>query len=114
MDTAPRSDMTDALYQVVEEAESLLHALADDPDGRLAALRERVQGTVDAARARLAEMQTTAERPLERAASATEQWVQENPWTTVALCAGVGIAIGMLLARRTGRPARAADERDAQ
>jgi ElaB/YqjD/DUF883 family membrane-anchored ribosome-binding protein len=110
MDTTASSPITDALNHVVAEVEAILQSLADDQDPKLSALRERVQGTVDAARARLEEIASVPGRPLERAATATEHWVRENPWTTVALCLGAGVLMGMLVGRALRRVARAADE----
>jgi ElaB/YqjD/DUF883 family membrane-anchored ribosome-binding protein len=108
MDTPASSPITDALHHVIAETEAILQSLADDQDPKLSALRERVQGTVDAARARLEQIESAPERPLERAATATEHWVRENPWTTVALCLGAGVLVGMLVGRTLRRAARAA------
>lgn len=99
------TDLGDELRNVVDHAEALLGALSDDGDARLDRLRERVLGSIDTARARLADMERDSERPSERAAAAFERWMLENPWTAVAIGAGVGLAIGFLL---SGRGARAA------
>jgi ElaB/YqjD/DUF883 family membrane-anchored ribosome-binding protein len=106
MDTAAAGTVADALHEVIEHAEALLGTLEAEPDARLSALRERVADTVESARARLAEFENAPHRPIERIASAAEQWVAENPWATVAICAGVGLALGVLLARglRRGAP----------
>ncbi len=88
------------LRNVVDHAEALLDALSDDGDARLAALYDRVSDSIDTARARLAEIGADADRPSKRAAAAVERWMMENPWTAVAIGAGVGVLIGMLLSRR--------------
>jgi ElaB/YqjD/DUF883 family membrane-anchored ribosome-binding protein len=88
------------LRNVVDHAEALLEALADDSDAGLSALYERVSDSIDTARARLAEINSDAGRPSERAAAALERWMMENPWTAVAIGAGVGVLIGALLSRR--------------
>ncbi len=87
------------LRSVVDHAQALLDALSDDSDARLAALYDRVSDSIDAARARLAEISAEADRPSERAAAAFERWMMENPWTAVAIGAGVGMLIGVLLSR---------------
>jgi ElaB/YqjD/DUF883 family membrane-anchored ribosome-binding protein len=97
------TDLGEELRSIVDHAEALLGALADDGDARLGALRERVSASIGTARERLAEIDHDAERPSERAAAAFEHWISENPWTAVAISAGVGLAIGYLL---SGRPAR--------
>jgi ElaB/YqjD/DUF883 family membrane-anchored ribosome-binding protein len=104
-----RTDLGEQLRDIVDHAEALLGALADDGDARLDALRERVFNSIGTARARLAEMEGDSERPSERAAAAFERWINENPWTAVAISAGVGLAIGFLLSgRRAPAPPTAA------
>ncbi len=94
----------DDLRNVVDHAAALLDALDDGGDARLSGLRERVAGSIDTARARLEEMASDAQRPTERAVAAFEHWINDNPWTAVAIGAGIGLVIGVLLSRR-GAPA---------
>jgi ElaB/YqjD/DUF883 family membrane-anchored ribosome-binding protein len=92
--------LSEELRNIVDHAEALLDALSDEGDARLAALYERVSDSIDTARARLAEINADADRPSERAAAAFERWMTENPWIAVAIGAGVGMLIGVLLSRR--------------
>jgi ElaB/YqjD/DUF883 family membrane-anchored ribosome-binding protein len=92
------------LRNIVDHAEALLAALPGEDDARLESLRARVFDSIGTARERLAEMDSDADRPTERAAAAFERWITENPWTAVAIGASVGLAIGVLLSRRH-RPA---------
>jgi ElaB/YqjD/DUF883 family membrane-anchored ribosome-binding protein len=108
METPADTQVTDALHQVIAETEAILAALEADDDVRLRALRQRVQETVDTARARLAEIESAPERPLERTVDTIESWMRENPWTTVALCAGVGMFAGLWVGRRLRARARGA------
>ena len=85
------------LRSIVDHAEALLKALADDGDPRLDALRERVCGSIDTARERLAEFDREADRPGDRVAAAVQRWIRENPWTAIAIGASVGLVIGVLL-----------------
>jgi ElaB/YqjD/DUF883 family membrane-anchored ribosome-binding protein len=100
------TELDEELRNVVDHAEALLAALSGDGDARLDHLRERVSDSIDTARARLADLDRDGERPSERAAAAFEGWIHENPWTAVAIGAGLGIAIGLLLSRRGTRAAR--------
>jgi ElaB/YqjD/DUF883 family membrane-anchored ribosome-binding protein len=88
------------LRNIIDHAEALLDALSAEGDARLEALRARVLDSITKARERLAEMDGDADRPTERAAAAFERWIAENPWTAVAIGAGVGLAIGVLLSAR--------------
>jgi len=99
IDTAGRG-LADELRNVVTQAEELLHAIGDHSDDTLGALRQRVHESVDAARARLADMEEETARMTDRAATAAENYVQENPWAAVAIGAGIGLVAGALLMRR--------------
>lgn len=92
--TAERSAaLADELRNVVIQAEALLQALDADKDDAVAALRDRVQSAVTAARARLEEAEKQAAAMAQRASIASEAYVRENPWTVV----GGAVATGLLL-----------------
>jgi len=101
--------LEEELRNIVDHAEALLEALADDGDAKLDQLRERVRASIDSARSRLDELLADAERARERAADACEGWMQENPWTVIALSAAVGLLAGWLLAGRGRRRTPSAD-----
>jgi ElaB/YqjD/DUF883 family membrane-anchored ribosome-binding protein len=107
--------IAEELRNVVNQAEELLGALGGG-DATLESLRERVYASIDTARERLAEIEDQANRAGSRLAAAAEVWVQENPWTALALGAGIGFAIGMLLTRgrRRRRPAASSANAEAQ
>ncbi len=93
------------LRSIVDHAEALLEAISDEGDPKLSSLRERVSASIETAREHLDEMQSDAERASEKAAAAFGRWIEDNPWTAVAIGAGIGLAIGMVLAaRRRGAP----------
>lgn len=92
------------LRNIVDHAEALLEAISDEGDPKLSSLRGRVSASIETARTHLDEMQIDAERASEKAAAAIARWIDENPWTAVAISAGAGLAIGMVLAARGRRP----------
>jgi len=96
--------LAEELRKVLKQAEALLGSIGEDSDGGLSSLRDRVHESVDAAKSRLAELEQHANRASQRAASATEAWVRENPWTAIAVVGTIGLLIGTLLARRGGAP----------
>ena|SRR5687767_548948 len=98
--------LADELRNVLSHAEALLRAIGGDSDEALAALRERVNLSIDTAKARLADLEAQAGEVSQRAAVAAETWVRDNPWTAVAICLSVGLVIGTLLGggRRSARP----------
>lgn len=98
--TAQRSAaLMDELRNVVIQAEALLKAIGEDKNEALNVLRERVSSTVEAARVRLAELETRAGLAAQRASVATEAYVRENPWTVVGAAAAAGLILGALFTR---------------
>lgn len=91
------------LRNIIDHAAALLEAISDEGDPKLSALRERVSASIETARSHLDDMQTDAERASERAAEAVAGWIEANPWAAVAIGAGAGLAIGLLLAPRRRR-----------
>ena len=97
------------LRRIVEQAEQLLGTVGVDGD-QLGALRDRVNDTVSQARDKLADLEREARASGKRAAAATETWVRANPWTALAIGAGIGLIIGAVLLGRGGPGA--ADDTD--
>ncbi|HEU5177689.1 MAG TPA: DUF883 family protein [Burkholderiales bacterium] len=69
------------LRAVAREAEELLQATADQTGARVEELRERAKDALEAARG-------------------IDDQVRKNPWAAVAIAAGVGLVIGLLLSRK--------------
>lgn len=63
-------------------------------------LRERAEGALQQARESLEAIEKDVVRRGREAAHATDQWVHKNPWSSIGIGAGVGLLIGMLIARR--------------
>ena len=77
------------LKTVVGDAEDLLKATASQGGEQIARIRARAEQSVRAARARLND-----------AGGELDQQVREHPWTAVGIAAGVGLVLGILLARK--------------
>ncbi|HXE50946.1 MAG TPA: DUF883 family protein [Ramlibacter sp.] len=85
---------------VVKDAEELLrHAATDAGDGYDEA-RARLERSLKAARAELESMEKAVMESTRRAARATDGYVHEHPWESIGIGAGVGLLLGMLIARR--------------
>jgi ElaB/YqjD/DUF883 family membrane-anchored ribosome-binding protein len=87
------------LRNVVHEAEELLRAVGDGGDAALETLRSRVYGAIDAAKDRLGAMEEQARLATQRAAIATENYVEQRPWTVVSASLAVGLVLGALFTR---------------
>jgi len=88
------------LRVVVADAEELLRATAGQAGEKVAVARERIQESLATAKARLDVAQEELLERTKQAARATDEYVHENPWRAVGIAAGVGVIIGMLIARR--------------
>lgn len=84
---------------VVADAEELLRATAGQAGEKVAAARERIQENLAAAKVRLGDAEEMVVARTKQAAKATDQYVHENPWKAIGIGAGVGLIIGMLIAR---------------
>ena len=84
---------------VVADAEDLLRATAGQAGEKVSAARERIQENLAAAKQRLAAAQDAVVARTKEAAKVTDEYVHENPWKAVGIGAGVGLIIGMLIAR---------------
>ena len=85
---------------VIADAEDLLRATASTAGERVAAAREKVQGSLDRAKVKLAEVEDVIIDRSKQAAKATDEYVRDNPWRAVGIAAGIGVIIGMLISRR--------------
>jgi ElaB/YqjD/DUF883 family membrane-anchored ribosome-binding protein len=99
-DVIKTTQLKDDLTTVMRDAEALIHASADQGSAKMVEARAKIQQSLEAAKARF----LTAEQAVQRRAAdtmhATEDYAKRNPWQAMSLAAGVGLVIGVLLARR--------------
>ncbi|GAC1408197.1 MAG: hypothetical protein NVSMB6_06920 [Burkholderiaceae bacterium] len=63
-------------------------------------LRTQGMSLLDSALGKAQDIQAAALETGKEMAETTDTYVQENPWKAVAISAGVGIVIGMIIARQ--------------
>jgi ElaB/YqjD/DUF883 family membrane-anchored ribosome-binding protein len=88
------------LAAVMRDAEALMKASADTGGEKVNEARARIRESLESAKRRLLEAERSAVRHGEEAVAATEDHIKRNPWQSVGIAAGVGLVIGVLLARR--------------
>ncbi|MBM0104330.1 DUF883 domain-containing protein [Steroidobacter sp. S1-65] len=88
------------LKTVVEDAEALLKATSTLTGEKIQEVRARAEESLRQARVRLTEVEEEAMRRAREVAEAADEYVRENPWQSVGIAAGVGLVLGLLLARR--------------
>jgi ElaB/YqjD/DUF883 family membrane-anchored ribosome-binding protein len=61
---------------------------------------DRIGDSLDQGRQTIEEMQSMVVERTRECMEATDTFVRENPWRAVGVAAGVGVIVGLLLARR--------------
>lgn len=88
------------LQTVIEDAEALLKATANQAGEKVQEARARAQESLGAARERLESMKDDAMRQARELVDDGEEYVRENPWKAIGIAAGAGLLIGLLVSRR--------------
>lgn len=88
------------LKTVVEDAEALLKATSTLTGEKLHEVRARAEESLRQAKVRLTEVEEEAMRRAKEIADAADEYVRENPWQSVGIAAGIGLVLGLLIARR--------------
>jgi ElaB/YqjD/DUF883 family membrane-anchored ribosome-binding protein len=85
---------------VLDDAEELLrHAARDAGEGYNEA-RYRLERSLKAAKGELQSLEQAVVDGARRAGEATDGYVHKHPWESIGIAAGVGLLLGMLIARR--------------
>jgi ElaB/YqjD/DUF883 family membrane-anchored ribosome-binding protein len=85
---------------VVADAEELLRATAGQAGEKVTELRGKIQDNLTKARASLADAQAAMVDKAKEVGHATDEYVQDNPWKSVGVAAGIGFVVGLLIGRR--------------
>lgn len=85
---------------VVNEAQELLKTVQTEGSNRIDEVKSKMAAQYDIARAKLGDLQSTVSDGAKVAVDETDAYVRANPWTAVAIAAGVGAVIGFLCTRR--------------
>ncbi|GHD69219.1 DUF883 family protein [Jeongeupia chitinilytica] len=95
-----QEELIDDLRNVLAETESMLKEVAADGSEQGKALREKIAANLSVAKSKLIETERLVAGKARVAAKATDEYVHENPWTSVGVAAGVGFLLGLLVSRR--------------
>jgi len=88
------------LKTVMNDAEALLRATSTQTGEKIQEVRARAEESLRQAKQRLMTIEDEALRRAREVADATDEYVRDNPWQSVGIAAGVGLLVGLLLARR--------------
>ena len=95
-----RSALVSSLKVVVVDANELLQEMAGAAALECSAEQAAIEGPLDSARARLDGARGAMGEHATRLAGPGQGWVSAYPWPALGIAAGVGIVLGLLLARR--------------
>ena len=84
----------------VDEVLELLSGLRKWDSEDLEKLRERVEGGAERLQAAASGKQQELRDAVEAVATTADDYARENPWPVIALAAGLGIALGVIISRR--------------
>jgi ElaB/YqjD/DUF883 family membrane-anchored ribosome-binding protein len=99
-DIVTKDKLVADLRLLVTDAEELLKLTAGQAGEKVTAVRDKVQRSLDQAKAKLTVIEDKAVEKTKAAAHATDAYVHENPWKAVGIAAGAGLLIGLLIGRR--------------
>ena len=92
--------LLDDLTAIVRDAESLLRATASQGGEKVEEVRAKAEESLRKAKARLAGVEEETLARARAIAGDADEYVRGNPWAAVGIAAGVGLVLGLLMARR--------------
>jgi len=93
-------DLLNDLHALVSEAEKMMgDSLTEHTADAVGALRMRF----DAAQERLDHLYAGAKQKVVAGAQCTDQAIRANPYQSIAIAAGVGLLVGVLVGRRSSQ-----------
>ena len=93
-------DANNDVKALVKDAQSLLTAAAALTGTKADELRERGMAMLDVALGKAGKYQDQAVVKGKELAKTADVYVKDNPWRTVAVAAGVGLLVGVVLGRK--------------
>ncbi len=99
-DTVNKEKLVADFKVVVADAEELLRATAGQAGDKVTEMRGRIQDHLVTAKASLAEAQAAVVDRAKQVGRVADDYVQDNPWRSVGVAAGIGFIVGLLIGRR--------------
>ena len=93
-------DLLGEFSNLVEAMEDVFSATAEGGGEKLSELKDQAEASLKKARARLGSLEKYAVTNARKIASDSDDYVHENPWTAIAVGAGVGLLLGLLIGRK--------------
>ncbi|WP_211467679.1 DUF883 family protein [Collimonas silvisoli] len=88
------------IRSLVEDAQELFRAAAATTGEKAEDLRNKGLELLDSAVSKAQDVQAAAIEAGKEIAATTDDYVQENPWRAVAISAGIGFLVGLVISRK--------------
>jgi ElaB/YqjD/DUF883 family membrane-anchored ribosome-binding protein len=98
--TGARDQLMNDLKSVISDAETWLRSGNVLSGEDLKAAKEKFERTLVGAKDDLMRYQEAVVEKTREAAKVTDEYVHENPWRSIAIGAGVGLLLGVVISRR--------------
>jgi ElaB/YqjD/DUF883 family membrane-anchored ribosome-binding protein len=85
---------------LISDAENLLKQTTGSAGGQTEELRSRINANIERAKGLLKDSENALRDQGQAARQATEDYLQEHPWQSLGIAAGVGFLLGLLSAPR--------------
>ena len=95
-----RSRLIQDFTTVLEDAQALLRHAAGDAGKGYADARQRLEQSIGQVRERIGSAEEAMLASAREAGRSADGYVRSHPWESIAVGAGVGLLLGMVLARR--------------
>jgi ElaB/YqjD/DUF883 family membrane-anchored ribosome-binding protein len=95
-----RTRLVEDFNTVLEDAQALLRHAAGDAGKGYADARARLEDSVNRAREQIGSAEEAMLESARQAGRSAEAYVRDHPWESIAVGAGVGLLLGLLIARR--------------
>lgn len=87
------------LNQVLKDAEELLKNSEQQAGEGFHSAKDRLEASLKTAKHEIHRIEDKVVKTVKESAKATDNYVHENPWKTAGIAAGVGVLVGLLIAR---------------
>lgn len=98
--TVTNDDLAADMKRLMESVEELVGAAADTADSKMEAVRAKAESTLAQVRANAENAKQAVVEKTEEISQKTDEYVRENPWSSVGFAAGIGLLIGLLISSR--------------
>lgn len=88
------------LQQVIQDAEHLLKSSEHSASDQIHSAKEKIEAALRHTKSELEQLEESVVTKGKEVADSADTYVKKHPWQSVGIAAGVGVLIGLLIARK--------------